>query len=61
VLWNEPHPTLTLVTCYPFNAIGPAPRRWIVQADLLAGDAPHAANERAAAGSSPRSRSPRAV
>lgn len=25
-------PTLTLVTCYPFNYIGPAPSRYIVQA-----------------------------
>ena len=24
--------TLTLVTCYPFNWIGPAPRRFIVRA-----------------------------
>lgn len=26
--------TLTLVTCYPFHFIGPAPRRFIVQASL---------------------------
>jgi sortase A len=25
-------PTLTLVTCYPFDYVGPAPRRFIVQA-----------------------------
>jgi sortase A len=30
------HPTLTLVTCYPFNFIGRAPRRFIVQAQLIA-------------------------
>lgn len=26
------HPTLTLVTCFPFDFVGPAPRRFIVQA-----------------------------
>jgi sortase A len=28
------HPTLTLVTCYPFNYIGSAPKRFIVRAAL---------------------------
>lgn len=28
-------PTLTLVTCYPFNYIGNAPKRYIVHADLV--------------------------
>jgi sortase A len=32
VLDPSPHPTLTLVTCYPFNFIGPAPLRFIVRA-----------------------------
>lgn len=27
--------TLTLVTCYPFRFIGPAPKRFIVRADRL--------------------------
>jgi len=27
-----PHPSLTLVTCYPFHYVGPAPRRFIVRA-----------------------------
>jgi sortase A len=27
-------PTLTLVTCYPFNYIGAAPKRFIVQAEM---------------------------
>jgi sortase A len=31
-------PVLTLVTCYPFNYLGPAPERWIVRA--LPEDAP---------------------
>jgi sortase A len=35
VLRNQKHPTLTLVTCYPFHYIGPAPQRWVVQADLV--------------------------
>jgi sortase A len=29
-------PTLTLITCYPFNFIGNAPQRFIVHADRLA-------------------------
>lgn len=35
VLDDADHPTLTLVTCYPFGYIGHAPRRFIVSADLL--------------------------
>jgi sortase A len=27
-------PTLTLVTCYPFNYVGPAPKRFVIQARL---------------------------
>ncbi len=34
-------PTLTLVTCYPFDFIGHAPKRFIVQAQLVA-DEPRA-------------------
>jgi LPXTG-site transpeptidase (sortase) family protein len=32
VLQPTGRPTLTLITCYPFNYIGPAPRRFVVQA-----------------------------
>ena len=32
VLANTEGPTLTLVTCYPFSYIGPAPKRFVVQA-----------------------------
>jgi sortase A len=35
---------LTLVTCYPFDFIGPAPRRYIVHAELV-GDENRAARE----------------
>jgi sortase A len=35
VLDPTPGPTLTLVTCYPFEFVGHAPHRFIVQADLL--------------------------
>ncbi len=35
VLDPTPDPTLTLVTCYPFEFIGHAPRRFIVQARLV--------------------------
>jgi len=34
VLDSTPHPTVTLVTCYPFDFIGHAPKRFIVQAEL---------------------------
>lgn len=34
VLSPTPRPTLTLVTCYPFAWIGPAPRRYVVTARL---------------------------
>jgi sortase A len=39
VLDDADHPTLTLVTCYPFEYIGHAPRRFIVSADLVGDDA----------------------
>jgi LPXTG-site transpeptidase (sortase) family protein len=35
VLDPTPKPTLTLVTCYPFEFIGHAPKRFIVQAELV--------------------------
>lgn len=35
VLARTDQPTLTLVTCYPFHTIGPAPRRFIVQATAV--------------------------
>ena len=35
VLLPTREPTLTLITCYPFQFIGPAPRRFIVIAELL--------------------------
>jgi len=35
VLEPTPNQTLTLVTCYPFYFIGPAPLRYVVKANLL--------------------------
>ena len=35
VLDPTPQPALTLVTCYPFEYVGHAPRRFIVRADLV--------------------------
>jgi sortase A len=35
VLDGTPHPTLTLVTCYPFTYVGSAPERFIVRARLV--------------------------
>ena len=38
------YPALTLVTCYPFNYIGSAPKRFIVRASLRATEAPARSN-----------------
>lgn len=38
VLGKMRQPTLTLVTCYPFNAIGHAPKRYIVHGELVGSD-----------------------
>lgn len=35
VLSHTPEPTLTLITCYPFDYIGSAPNRFIVRATLI--------------------------
>ncbi|WP_226584634.1 sortase [Halobacillus litoralis] len=35
VIVSKSKPTLTLTTCYPFDFIGSAPKRFIVQADLV--------------------------
>ncbi len=32
VLEPGPRPSLTLITCYPFNYVGPAPLRYIIKA-----------------------------
>jgi sortase A len=40
VLDSTNYPALTLVTCYPFNYIGSAPKRFIVRAALQATEAP---------------------
>jgi len=44
VLDPTPEPALTLVTCYPFEFVGHAPRRFIVRADLI-GEEPRAEDE----------------
>jgi sortase A len=38
VLAPTPVPSLTLVTCYPFYYIGPAPRRFVVRAERTSTD-----------------------
>ncbi|HMK28034.1 MAG TPA: sortase, partial [Terriglobales bacterium] len=35
VLAPQDHPSLTLVTCYPFYFVGSAPQRYIVQASRV--------------------------
>jgi sortase A len=35
VLDSTAAPSLTLVTCYPFRAVGPAPERFVVRARLV--------------------------
>lgn len=37
VLAPRGSPTLTLITCYPFTYVGPAPQRFVVHASLTAG------------------------
>jgi len=39
VLDPTERPTVTLVTCYPFDFIGHAPKRFIVQAELVGDEA----------------------
>lgn len=39
VLDPTPEPSMTLITCYPFNYVGHAPRRFIVSARQLGADA----------------------
>lgn len=36
VIVAKDKPTLTLTTCYPFNYIGDAPERYIIEATLFA-------------------------
>jgi sortase A len=38
VLEPRERPTLTLITCYPFNFVGHAPKRFVVHADRLPAD-----------------------
>jgi sortase A len=38
VLLSQTGRTITLITCYPFRFVGPAPERYIVQARLFDSD-----------------------
>ena len=40
-------PTLTLITCYPFSYIGPAPKRFVVRAERTTDVAPSATRNQA--------------
>lgn len=40
VLRPSAEATLTLITCYPFYSLGPAPQRFVVHAERVARDAP---------------------
>jgi sortase A len=40
VLADSTEPTLTLITCYPFRYIGPAPKRFVVRAKQVSQDSP---------------------
>jgi len=53
VLLPTPEPTLTLVTCFPFYYVGPAPKRYIVQAKLVATDRPDPPSVRVASSDTP--------
>jgi sortase A len=35
VLDPSPNAALTLITCYPFDFVGPAPRRFVVHAERV--------------------------
>jgi len=58
VLDPTDHASITLVTCYPFNYVGHAPKRFIVRARLLQDDtaAPRAASVSKAASKTPTRR-----
>ena len=47
VLDPTPQPALTLVTCYPFEYVGHAPRRFIVRAELVAAETVPRGSDRA--------------
>jgi sortase A len=36
------HPSMTLVTCYPFHFVGAAPQRFIVRAEIAGSSSQHA-------------------
>jgi sortase A len=40
VLSDSSQPTLTLITCYPFYYVGPAPNRFVVRARQISSDSP---------------------
>lgn len=40
VLADSPQPTLTLITCYPFYYVGPAPKRFVVRARQMSSGSP---------------------
>lgn len=40
VIVNKDEPTLTLTTCYPFDFIGFAPERYIIQSELVSKETP---------------------
>jgi sortase A len=48
VLAPSAEPRLTLITCYPFDFIGPAPRRLVIVALPVASDTQRSAHERTA-------------
>jgi hypothetical protein len=61
VLRAGAYPQLTLVTCYPFHYIGPAPKRFIVKARLMSHDAePPASPPAVAEVTPPREHKPKA-
>lgn len=55
VLGPTAEPTLTLITCYPFRWVGPAPRRYVVRARRV-GDDPSTARSTSAASTANRRR-----
>lgn len=58
VLQASQSPEITLVTCFPFHYLGPAPNRFIVQASLVGQEAPKQAAQQAPAVVAPRPAAP---
>jgi sortase A len=58
VLQASQSPEITLVTCFPFHYLGPAPNRFIVQASLVSQEPPKQAAQQVPVAAAPRPAAP---